>query len=89
MCSQTLVIHMIRTPKVPFIQSRASTPVVLLTFLGIGLLTAIPFTAFGEAIGLAALPPVYFAWLALTIVLYMTLVTLFKRIFITRYGELL
>ena len=89
MWSQTLVIHMIRTPKVPFIQSRASWPVVLLTFSGIAVLTCIPFTPFSGAIGLAPLPPVYFAWLALTVVLYMLLVTLFKAIFVRRYGELL
>jgi len=89
MWTQTLVIHMIRTPKIPFIRSRASAPVTLLTFTGIAVLTIIPFTGFGAAIGLAALPPVYFAWLALTIFLYMVLVTLFKKIFIRRYGELL
>lgn len=89
MWSQTLVIHMIRTPKIPFIQSRASLPVTLLTFTGIAALTLIPFTAFGKSIGLAPLPLVYFPWLALTIVLYMVLVTVFKRIFIERYGELL
>ena len=89
MWSQTLVVHMIRTPKLPFLQSRASLPVVLLTFAGIAVLTAIPFTPFGAVIGLAALPMTYFAWLALTVVLYMVLVTLFKRIFVRRYGELL
>jgi Mg2+-importing ATPase len=89
MWSQTLVIHMIRTPKVPFIQSRASMPVMLLTFTGIAALTFIPFTGFGTSIGLAALPPVFFMWLALTIFLYMALTTVFKRMFIRRYGELL
>ncbi|MDR0491913.1 MAG: magnesium-translocating P-type ATPase [Oscillospiraceae bacterium] len=89
MWSQTLVIHMIRTPKVPFIRSRASLPVVLLTFTGIAVLTIIPFTPLGTVIGLTALPPIYFAWLALTIVLYMALATLFKMIFVRRYGELL
>ncbi|MCL1980041.1 MAG: magnesium-translocating P-type ATPase, partial [Proteobacteria bacterium] len=89
MWSQTLVIHMIRTPKIPFIQSRASASITLLTFTGITVLTVIPFTGFGAAIGLASLPPVYFAWLALTIFLYMALVTLFKKIFVNRYGELL
>jgi Mg2+-importing ATPase len=83
------VIHLIRTPKIPFIQSRASLPVTLLTFTGIAVLTAIPFTAFGRSIGLAALPPAFFAWLALTVVLYMALVTLVKKVFIKRYGELL
>ncbi|MDR0469630.1 MAG: magnesium-translocating P-type ATPase [Peptococcaceae bacterium] len=89
MWSQTLVIHLIRTPKVPFIRSRASLPVVLLTFTGIAVLTGIPFMPFGEAIGLTALPSAYFAWLALTVVLYMVLVTVFKAIFVWRYKELL
>ena len=89
MWSQTLVIHMIRTPKIPFIQSHASAPLTLLTFAGIATLTTIPFTVFGASIGLAALPPVYFLWLLLTICLYMLLATLLKWIFVKRYGELL
>jgi len=89
MWSQTLVIHMIRTPKLPFIQSRASAVVTLLTATGIAVLTVIPFTGLGKAIGLAPLPPVYFAWLAGTVLLYMVLATIFKKIFVMRYGELL
>ena len=89
MWTQTLVIHMIRTPKIPFLQSRASFPVTILTALGIGVLTVIPFTSFGASIGLAPLPSSYFWWLGLTVILYMALVTLFKGIFIKRYGELL
>ena len=89
MWSQTLVIHMIRTPKIPFIQSRASAPLTLLTFTGITALTVIPFTGFGASIGLAALPHVYFAWLAATIFLYMGLATLLKTVFVRKYGELL
>jgi Mg2+-importing ATPase len=89
MWTQTLVIHMIRTPKIPFLQSRASLSVVLLTFTGIAALTAIPFAPLGSAIGLAALPPVYFMWLALTVLLYVALVSVFKLIFVRRYGELL
>ena len=56
MWSQTLVIHMIRTPKLPFIQSRASAPVMLLTMTGIALLTLIPFSPLGPTLGLGALP---------------------------------
>lgn len=89
MWSQTLVIHMIRTPKIPFIQSRASAPMVLLTFLGIAVLTVIPFTAFGTMLGLAAPPLVYFAFLAVTIVCYMVLATALKTRYVRRYGELL
>jgi Mg2+-importing ATPase len=89
MWTQTLVIHMIRTPKIPFIQSRASAPLTLLTFTGIAVLTAIPFTPFGQTIGLAPLPSAFFPWLLLTVFLYMALVTVFKKIFIRKYGELL
>lgn len=89
MWTQTLVIHMIRTPKIPFIQSHASMPVTMLTFAGIAVLTAIPFTALGTAIGLAALPWTYFVWLALAVGMYMLLATLCKNIFVKRYGELL
>ncbi|MDR3207615.1 MAG: magnesium-translocating P-type ATPase [Oscillospiraceae bacterium] len=89
MWSQTLVIHMIRTPKIPFFQSHASAPVTLLSFAGIAALTVIPFTSLGAAIGLAALPPIYFAWLAATVLLYMVLATTFKKVFIRRYGNLL
>ena len=89
MWSQTLVIHMIRTPKVPFIQSRASFPVFALTFAGIALLTSIPLTKFGKMLGFTALPLEYFSWLALTIILYMALVTVMKKLYVRRYGELL
>ena len=89
MWSQTLVIHMIRTPKIPFFQSRASTSVTLVTFTGIAVLTMIPFTTFGASIGLGTLPPVYFAWLSATILLYMVLATIAKKAFVWKYGELL
>ena len=89
MWSQTLVIHMIRTPKIPFIQSRASASLTLLTFAAIGILTIIPFTSFGLSIGLAPVPGIYFAWLAVTILAYMILATIAKHYFIRKYGELL
>ncbi|TAH59615.1 MAG: HAD family hydrolase, partial [Gottschalkiaceae bacterium] len=89
MWSQTLVIHMIRTPKIPFIQSRASTQLTLLTFAGIALLTIIPFTSFGGSIGLAPLPGIYFLYLAITIILYMGLATIVKNLYVKRYKELL
>lgn len=89
MWSQTLVIHMIRTPKIPFIESRASMELTLLTFTAIGILTAIPFTSFGASIGLAPLPKIYFLYLAITIVLYMALATVVKNLYVKKYGELL
>jgi Mg2+-importing ATPase len=89
MWSQTLVIHMLRTPKIPFLQSNASAPLTLFTLLGITALTIIPFTPLAGALGLTALPSDYFVYLAATILLYMALVTVFKKIFRRKYGELL
>ncbi|MEG2486980.1 MAG: magnesium-translocating P-type ATPase [Cetobacterium sp.] len=87
--SQTLVIHMIRTPKIPFIQSRASWILSILTTLGILVGTIIPFTSLGTNLGMMALPFAYFPFLAITIFLYIVLVTLLKKWFIKRHGELL
>ena len=89
MWSQTLVIHMIRTPKIPFIQSHASAPVTLLTMTGIGVLTVIPFTPLGTALGFTALPAMYFAYLIPCILLYMVLATSLKKAYVRHYGELL
>jgi len=89
MWSQTLVIHMIRTPKIPFLQSRASWQVTSITFAGILALTMIPFTGIGAKIGLHPLPADYFRWLACIILCYMTLATLMKKLYVRRYHELL
>ncbi len=89
MWSQTLVIHMIRTPKISFIQSRASLPVTLLTITGIGVVTLIPFTPLGTILGFTILPAVYFAWLAAIIICYMILATVMKKVYVKKYGELL
>lgn len=89
MWSQTLVIHMIRTPRLPFIQSRASAPVMLLTMTGIALLTCIPFSPLGPVLGLGVLPMEFFLFLVPCILLYMLLATSLKKAYVRRYGELL
>lgn len=87
--SQTLVIHMIRTPGIPFVKSRASWQLTTLTTLGIAVGTIIPYTFFGKALDMVSMPAIYFPFLIVIIILYMILVTLLKKIFIKRYGELL
>ena len=89
MWSQTLVIHLIRTPKLPFVQSRASAPLALLTLTGIAVVTLLPFTPVGAALGFVALPAAYFAFLVPCLLLYMALVTGLKKAYVRRYGELL
>jgi Mg2+-importing ATPase len=87
--SQTFVIHMIRTPKIPFIQSRASAQLTLLTTLGIATGTIIPFTWLGAQLNMAQLPLIYFPWLIGMILCYMGLATIMKKVFVWKYGELL
>lgn len=84
--SQTLVVHMIRTPKIPFVQSRAATPVIVLTLLVMAAGIAIPFSALGAAIGLRPLPWSFFPWLALILLGYCTLTQAVKRWYIRRVG---
>ena len=87
--SQTLVIHMLRTPKSPFINSRASWQLTSLTSLGILIGTIIPYTKFGIKLKMFPMPLIYFAFLIIIIILYIVLVTFLKKKFINKYGDLL
>ena len=60
--TQTLIVHMIRTRKIPFIQSRASKPVMIMTALIMGIGLVIPFSPFGRYLGFVPLPGSYFPW---------------------------
>ena len=87
--TQTLVIHMIRSPKLPFIGSHASWQLTGLTTLGIAVGTLLPFTFIGAALDMVPLPVMYFPFLIVTVLMYMVLVTMLKKFFVRRYGELL
>jgi len=84
--SQTLIVHMIRTRKIPFIQSRASTPLLVLTALIMMIGIYIPFTVFGAKIGLVPLPLRYFPWLVAILLSYCFLAQNVKNWFIKKYG---
>lgn len=84
--SQTMVVHMIRSPKIPFLQSRAAVPVIGMTTLGILVGTILPYTQFGTYLGMKALPLTYYFWLVGIIIGYMLLVTTVKRCYIRRKG---
>ncbi len=86
LCTQTLVIHIIRTAKIPFIQSMPSqfllfTSIYIIT---IGLL--IPFTPLGQYFGFTLVPSSYFIALFLIVISYLTTVYFFKNWFIKKYG---
>ena len=80
--SQTLIVHMIRTRKVPFVQSSASWPVMLMTFSIMAVGICIPFTPFGSSIGLTPLPLSYFPWLVGILLAYCVLTQWLKTLYI-------
>ena len=85
--TQTLIVHMIRTRHIPFIQSRAATPVILLTASVMMVGIYLPFSPLGEHLGLVPLPMSYFAWLGGILLSYCTLTQLVKRLYIHRFGQ--
>ncbi|HZL62529.1 MAG TPA: magnesium-translocating P-type ATPase [Pseudolabrys sp.] len=84
--TQTLIIHIIRTAKVPFFESRASVPVIAtsLTIAAVGI--ALPFSWFGGALGFVPLPPAYWLYLGLILVSYAILTHLVKTWCTRRFG---
>ncbi len=85
--SQVLIVHMIRTKKIPFIQSWASAPVVALTSLIMVIGLALPFTPFAAALKMQPLPLNYFPWLLAILVAYAFCTEFAKNWFIRRFNE--
>jgi Mg2+-importing ATPase len=85
--SQTLIVHMIRTRKIPFFQSRASWPVMLMTFLIMAVGIVIPFIPFGAKIGLVPLPLSFFVWLMVTLLCYCVLTQFIKQWYIRKFSR--
>jgi len=85
--TQTLIVHMIRTQHIPFIQSRAAWPVILLTASIMAIGIYLPFSPLGEHVGMVPLPPSYFPWLVGILLCYCLLTQLIKRFYIRRFGQ--
>lgn len=85
--SQTLIVHMIRTRKVPFVQSCASWPVMLMTFSIMAIGICVPFTSFGSSIGLVPLPWSYFQWLVCILLSYCILTQWLKTKYIRVFNR--
>jgi P-type Mg2+ transporter len=84
--TQTLVVHMIRTPKLPFIESRAAPPLLVMTAAIMAVGIWLPMGPLAEYFKLQPLPPAYFVWLAGMLVGYSLLTTVMKRFYIRRFG---
>lgn len=89
MLTQTLVVHLIRTEKTPFIGSRAAWPLCALGASGIAVACALPFTPMGAALDFCALPGAFWALLAVMVAGYAAVVCLAKRRYLRRNDSLL
>jgi Mg2+-importing ATPase len=86
LCTQTLVIHIIRTGKVPFIESKPSSFLVMTSIFIVAIGIIIPFSPLAKPFGFVAPPPLYFVALVIMVVAYLFSVQFAKRIFIKKYG---
>ena len=89
MWTQVLILHFLRTRKIPFVQSSPSVPVICATFAGIIVFTGITFTRSAAVFGLTRLPIRYFGFLFAVALLYMLLTTVVKTLYQKKYHELI
>ncbi len=87
MWTQTMVIYMLRSPKLPFVQSRPALSVIVTTMAAALFVTSLPYSLFAPLLKTAPLNGTYFLFLFLIIALYMVSVTLVKHLYIKRYRE--
>lgn len=85
--TQTLIIHIIRTNKVPFIQSRASRSLLLTSMVIAAIGAYLPYSPLAGALGFVALPPLYWLLLAVMLICYMALTQAVKTWFIRKFHE--
>jgi len=84
--TQTLIIHVIRTNKIPFIQSRASLPLILTTIGIMSVGMVLPYTPLAKHLGFVPLPPLYWVFIALTLACYLALTQVVKSWFVRKYA---
>lgn len=89
MWTQVLILHFLRTNKLPFVQSRPSASVICITLAGIVAFTAITYTGGAALFGLTKLPVWYFLFLLIVALLYMLLTTVAKYFYQKKYHDLI
>lgn len=89
MWSQTLVVHMLRSPHLPSPRDHAAPALCVLTVLGLALVTWLPASPIADVLGLMPLPTSFFGLLIGIVTAYIALTQLAKRRYIARHGELL
>ncbi|EIK69316.1 magnesium-importing ATPase [Pseudomonas synxantha BG33R] len=84
--TQTLIVHMIRTPKIPFLQSRAALPLMLMTGVIMAVGIFLPMGPLAHYFKLQALPSLYFVFLPVILLAYMALTQAVKGYYIRKFG---
>ncbi len=84
--TQALIVHIIRTGRIPFLQSRASRPMLLTTFTAMALAAWLPYSPFAPLFGLVALPAAYFLWILGFLLAYAAMAHAVKTWFFKRFG---
>ena len=84
--TQTLIVHIIRTRKIPFLQSRASLPMLLTTLAVMAVAIWLPYSPFASLFGMVPLPLSYFGWIALFLLAYGAMTHTVKTWFFKRFG---
>jgi len=84
--TQTLIIHVIRTNKIPFIQSRASTPLIITSVIIVAVGVWLTVSPLATTLGFVTLPPLYWLILAAMLVCYVLLTQVVKTWFYRKYG---
>ena len=89
MWTQVLILHFLRTRRIPFVQSRPSAPVMVTTLAGIVVFTGLTFTKGGSLFGLTRLPLWYFGFLLVIALAYMLLTTVVKTFYQKKHHQLI
>lgn len=88
--TQTLVLHVLRTEQVPFVQSRPAPALLAVTLAGTAAACALPYAGtLAEALGLVAPPVEIYPLIMACVVGYVTLVSIMKSVYVHRRGSLL
>jgi Mg2+-importing ATPase len=84
--TQTLIVHIIRTQRIPFFESRASLPMTLTTLTIMGVAVWLPYSPFASDLEMVPLPPTFFLWIGAFLVAYATVTHRVKTWFLHRFG---
>jgi len=84
--TQTLIVHIIRTRKIPFIGSHASLHLTLTTLVIMAIGSWLPYSPFAQALGMVPLPGIFWVWITAFLVTYAILTHIVKTWFFKHYG---